>query len=324
MDKDSNQKVQSEDSQSVFQKLKLPFLILIIGGLLTFLVYLFLVKVAGMNSPNLFDKPNLSSRDGLENQESFQGPADLSVSVQQECQNSIEKINNLSKCQEQKLEFLSKMEACQNYTFSLDNNKSIKATEGLYMDVYFSILQCFQEKAQQANNSPKEEIKSWLDEGAKLKSWESQFGSATCQSDLVIKAYTETYTEKTKLCYNSSQVNEIIDILKNPTKEKLLSVIPIGRPATISFSDSEVGCSYNTENILKMFKKVNSNEVSLANESENDKLDPVSQASMDFVLIFKKSNETVMQTKWAKENTIAGQNCLYLKAVNVLETLNSE
>jgi hypothetical protein len=247
-----NKNDKSADPRPPIKKLVLP-LTFLVGGLLIFVIlYKFLLG-------NKFSLPT-SSEVG---QESFQAPAEISTSLQIECQSSVEKIDKMKSCEEKESEFFSKVLNCANYSFVLENPTSL-SIEGGYADILFNVASCYKgaEKVEQAL--------AVLKKGQDFPAWQVDRGPVTCESTSMIAAYNELYSRTSNYqCLKSSDLENVVSQLKTGDISVLSQMVSPDHMLYAGIANSDVFCPTTFKVISDSLKKSlsGSSKVSL-NSSE--------------------------------------------------------
>ena len=221
MDNQSN----NQKEESLFNKIKIPLIIFVVGlGIVFALLKIF----------NLTDKAYFNSDATLAesfNPESFQAPAEISSEIQIECQNSAEKIESLSNCDDQQTEFINHVQTCLNAQFATDS------TEGKFGDLVFKISSCYIAK------NEKEKALALLKKAQSYGSWDIYTGPISCDSDVAIAAWTDSLNqENTFSCLPEEELNTLISDLQNQNYSSLNKTLQPSKILQFGLLDSDVSC----------------------------------------------------------------------------------
>lgn len=287
-------KNQSGDNRPLIKKLVLP-LTLFIGGLLIFVIlYKFL----------LGSKIQLPGTDSGMGQDAFQAPAEISTSLQIECQASVDKIDKFESCEEKEAEFLTKVTNCTGYSFALENAKSLDS-DGQYSDIVFNVAACYKklgaDKVSQAITLLKKAESDF-------PAWEVNMGPLTCDSKSTLSAYLDAYSaDATFACTKSADLEKVVQQLQNKELGFLKSMLWSNHIPELGLRDSDVSCPESLKEITNsLIKALNqSSKVSLSNEQKTD--------SMTTFIEINKGSDLVALLKVATNP----DGCLYLDSLLV-------
>ena len=81
----------------------------------------------------------------IANQESFQGPAEISAALQNTCQESADRVLKIDSCDKKKDEYLQNIESCAQAYVSIDG--STEPFEGNFGDLAIKVSDCYQKKS---------------------------------------------------------------------------------------------------------------------------------------------------------------------------------
>lgn len=289
-----DKKNQSGDNRPLIKKLVLP-LTLFVGGLLIFVIlYKFL----------LGSKINLPGTDVTIGQDAFQAPAEISTSLQIECQASVDKIDKLDSCEEQESEFLAKIGNCAGYSFSLEAPKSLDS-DGQYADIVFEVAACYKkmggDKVTQAINLLKKAE-------AEIPVWEVNMGPITCDSKSTLTAYLDSYAaDATFSCTKSADLEKVIQQLQSKDLAFLKQMLWSNHVPELGLRDSDVSCPESLKEITKSLVNAlnQSSNVGLSSEEKTD--------SMNTFIEINKGSDVVALLKVATNP----DGCLYLDSLLV-------
>lgn len=289
-----DKKNQSGDNRPLIKKLVLP-LTLFVGGLLIFVIlYKFL----------LGSKINLPGTDVTIGQDAFQAPAEISTSLQIECQASVDKIDKLDSCEEQESEFLAKIGNCAGYSFSLEAPKSLDS-DGQYADIVFEVAACYKkmggDKVTQAINLLKKAE-------AEIPVWEVNMGPITCDSKSTLTAYLDAYAaDATFSCTKSADLEKVIQQLQSKDLAFLKQMLWSNHVPELGLRDSDVSCPESLKEITKSLVNAlnQSSNVGLSSEEKTD--------SMNTFIEINKGSDVVALLKVATNP----DGCLYLDSLLV-------
>lgn len=255
-----DKKNQAGDDRPLIKKLALP-LTLLVGGLLIFMIlYKFL----------LGGKINLPvGSDVGQGQDAFQAPAEISTSLQIECQASVEKIDKLIDCDEKETEFQSKAASCASYSFALENPKSLDS-DGQYSDIVFNIANCYRKSGAEKMPQATALLKRAQDE---LPAWEVNFGPISCDSKSTLSAYLDSYTAASAFtCTKSTDLEKIVNQLQNKDLSFLSRMVWVQHVPQLGLRDSDMSCPETLKEITQSLNKAlsQSSKVSLSGEQRAD------------------------------------------------------
>lgn len=183
-------------------------------------------------------------------QDSFQGPSELSATVQSNCQESAKKIFQLTNCKDKETEYLKNSTNCLNVYYSIDNETNTKMPEGNYGDIALDIAQCY------ATND-KTKAAAWLQSVNASQEWDIYMGPITCDSKSTIAAYIESYsTEKSFVCFKTIELPRLISELKNKNFKSLLETLGQDEIPHQGIIEADVSCPETRENIQKNLSQI--------------------------------------------------------------------
>lgn len=252
-------KKQSEDQRPLIKKLVLP-LTFLLGGLLVFAVLYYFFLSGSLKT---------TSKPVSESQEAFQAPAEISPSLQIECQSSVEKIDRLSNCQKIEREFLTKMNMCANYTYVLDQAETLP-TDGLYSDLVFHAIDCYKKSGADQKMAAQTLLKKVQ---AELPAWDVSFGPVSCNSDSTFKAYAESLeADQLFKCTSATALETVLSALRSQNIALLNQFLWSKHLPRLGLRDSDVLCPVPIQDILTSLKKNLSpaTQIQLNQESKAD------------------------------------------------------
>lgn len=287
-----NQKQAGDDNRPLIKKLVLP-LMFFVGGLLIFIVlYKFL----------LTDK--LPEAIGLEAQDAFQAPAEISTSLQIECQASVEKIDALNSCEEKESEFFAKASSCAGYSFALENPTSINA-EGQFSDIAFNIADCYKKVSPDKLVAAVNVLKKAQQE---LPAWQVNIGPINCESTSALKAYLDSYSmNQSFTCSKSTDLEKIVTQLQSKNLGFLSNMIWSQHIPQLGLRDSDISCP-------ETFKEISSSLIKALNQSVKVSIN--SEQKTDTMITFIEINSGNDQVALLKMATNP-DGCLYLDSLLV-------
>lgn len=284
----------SGDDRPLIKRLILP-LTFFIGGLLIFVIlYKFL----------LGSKIQLPGTDSGIGQDAFQAPAEISTSLQIECQASVDKIDKLDSCEEKESEFLSKVSNCAGYSFALEAPKSLDS-DGQYSDIVFNVAACF--KKLSADKIP-QAVALLKKAESDFPAWEVNMGPITCDSKSTLSAYLDAYSaDATFTCTKSADLEKVIQQLQSKDLGFLKQMLWSSHVPELGLRDSDVSCPESLKEITNSLVKAlnQSSKVSLSNEQKTD--------SMTTFIEINKGSDLVALLKVATNP----DGCLYLDSLLV-------
>lgn len=269
---------QPSDERPLIKKLVLP-LTLLIGGLLIVLVlYKFL----------LGGKIDLPIGDSVQGQDAFQAPAEISTSLQIECQASVDKIDKLSDCGEKQAEFDAKSAGCASYNFALENPKSLDS-DGSYSDIVFNIASCYKKAG---NDKVPQAIALLKKAQTDLPEWEVNFGPISCDSKSTLEAYLDAYSvDSSFTCAKAADLEKIVAQLQSKDVSHLSKMIWSQHVPELGLRDSDMSCPDTLKEITKSLNKALAQSQSVKISGNSDASgDPKGDASTSFIEINKGSD----------------------------------
>lgn len=285
---------QSGDNRPLIKKLVLP-LTLFIGGLLIFVIlYKFL----------LGSKIQLPGTDSGIGQDAFQAPAEISTSLQIECQASVDKIDKLDSCEEKETEFLAKVGSCSGYSFALEAPKSLDS-DGQYSDIVFNVAACFKKLG--ADKIP-QAVALLKKAESDFPAWQVNMGPITCDSKSTLSAYLDAYSaDATFTCTKSADLEKVVQQLQSKDLGFLKQMLWSSHVPELGLRDSDVSCPESLKEITNSLVKAlnQSSKVSLSNEQKTD--------SMTTFIEINKGSDLVALLKVATNP----DGCLYLDSLLV-------
>lgn len=285
---------QQGDTRPMIKKIILPFVFLIVGVVIVLLLYKFL----------LGSKISLPGSDVANSQDSFQAPAEISTSLQIECQASVDKIDKLISCEEKEAEFLGKVSNCASYSYVLETPKSL-GSDGQFSDIVFDVATCYKkmgvEKTAQA-------IAILKKADAEFPAWEVNLGPITCDSKSTLSAYLDAYAaDATFICTRSTDLEKVIAKLQSKDMSFLKQMLWSGHIPELGLRDSDISCPESLNEITNsLIKALNqSTIVSLSNEQKTE--------STNTFIEINKGSDVVALLKVATNPN----GCLYLDSLLV-------
>jgi hypothetical protein len=231
-------------------------------------------------------------------QEQFVGIAQISETLQAECQKSAEKIVSTIDPEVMIAEFKKNADNCREVYFSLESKNKFRS-EGMYPDIVVDIAA----EIAKTNTDKALEI---LNFAKGLDQWEFSMGPVSCNSKSVIEAYLESYSRSSeKVCFKSNEYKETLFAqLKNRNFSIFITSLSQGQVASLGTLDSEVGCPEKISTIIKLAQNATSKDLKLEEENiEGNENNNVS-------FIYKTANEN----KLVLQFTSVGD-CLELQSV---------
>lgn len=290
---------QPSDERPLIKKLVLP-LTLLIGGLLIVLVlYKFL----------LGGKIDLPIGDSAQGQDAFQAPAEISTSLQIECQASVDKIDKLDDCGEKQAEFDAKSASCASYSFALENPKSLDS-DGSYSDIVFNIASCYKKAGNDKVPQAIAVLKKAQDE---LPAWEVNFGPISCDSKSTLSAYLDAYAaDASFVCTKSADLEKVVAQLQNKDLGFLSTMLWSQHVPELGLRESDVSCPETLKEISKSLTKALNQSQSVKLSSSNSGEDQKTDTTTSFIEINKGADVLAM----VKVGTNS-DGCLFLDSVLV-------
>lgn len=289
-------KNQQGDDRPLIKKITLP-LILFVGGLFIFIIlYKFLIG----------SKISLPGMDaGINGQDAFQAPAEISTSLQIECQASVEKIDKLETCEEKETEFLGKATNCVGYSYALETPKTLD-TDGQYSDIVFDIAACYKKSGDDKNTKAIALLKKVESE---LPPWEVNLGPISCDSKSTLAAYLDAYSAaSTFACTKATDLEKVVTQLQSKDLGFLKQLLWSNHVPELGLRDSDVSCPESLKEITNSLAKALSQSVKVSLNNDQQKND-----SMSTFIEINKGTDLVALLKVATNP----DGCLYLDSVLV-------
>lgn len=285
----------SGDDRPLIKKLVLP-LTLLVGGLLIFMI-LYKFLLGGKISLPM-------GSDSAQGQDAFQAPAEISTSLQIECQTSVDKIDKLEDCSEKETEFQSKAASCASYSFALENPKSLDS-DGQYSDIVFNIASCYKKVGNDKVPQAIALLKKAQDE---LPAWEVNFGPISCDSKSTLSAYLDAYSADAAFtCSKAADLEKIVSQLQNKDLSVLSHMVWSHHIPQLGLRDSDISCPETLKEISKSVNKALSQSVKVSVSSEQK-----TDTATTFIEI-NKGTDVVAMLKVATNP----DGCLYLDSLLV-------
>lgn len=223
------------------------------------------------------------------NPESFQGPAEVSGVVQQECVSIAARILKNSDCAEAESEFFASLDACKSVGIS-------EASEGIYPDLSFKVAQCYFESKNDGPSAARvlEKVQTEVGE------WEVFEGPVSCSSKNIIAAKSEAYLETRKLSCGPENFQALLESLKKKEFASLKSFLAPGATVTQGFVDSDANCPDAVSEVFKNMEKLTMTgtfEVKEASDSSNPE---APAADSDRYVEFSNADKKIMMLQFRK------------------------
>jgi hypothetical protein len=218
-------------------------------------------------------------------QEQFVGTAQISETLQAECQKSVEKIATTQDVEVMFSEYKKNADNCREVYFSLESKNRFRG-EGMYPDIAVDIAA----EIAKINIGKALEILNFAKE---LSPWEFSMGPVSCNSKSVMEAYIESYNSASeKICFKVSEYKEkLFTELKNRNFSIFTATQSLGQVASLGTPDSEVGCPEKTSTIVKLAQSATSKDLKLEEEkiegSENNGVSFIYKTSTEDKLILQ-------------------------------------
>lgn len=239
---------QPSDERPLIKKLVLP-LTLFVGGLIIFMIlYKFL----------LGGKIEIPMGDSPTGQDAFQAPAEISTSLQIECQASVDKIDKLDDCNEKQTEFDAKSASCASYSYALENPKSLDS-DGSYSDIVFNIATCFKKAG---NDKVPQAIALLKKAQTELPAWEVNFGPISCDSKSTLSAYLDSYSSDSAFtCTKAADLEKVVSQLQVKDLSSISRMFWSQHVPQLGLRDSDISCPETLKEITKSLDKALSQSV---------------------------------------------------------------
>lgn len=232
----ANDQQSREDIKEALSAKKKAIAAFLIGSVVIAILFLF-VKT----------RSNLTTTTEPVTQDSFQGPSELSATVQMNCQESAKKIFLEKNCKDKEIEYLRNSPNCLNVYYSIDNETNTKMPEGNYGDIAIDIADCYA-----TNDKSKVMAAKWLQTVNASQEWDVYMGPITCDSKSTLSAYIENYsTEKDFVCIKATDLPRLITDLKNKNFKNLMETLGPDEIPHQGIIEADVSCPETQENIQK-------------------------------------------------------------------------
>ncbi|AZZ35335.1 hypothetical protein CIK05_00460 [Bdellovibrio sp. qaytius] len=246
---------QPSDDRPLIKKLALPLTLLVGGLLIVMILYKFL----------LGGKISLPMGDSAQGQDAFQAPAEISTSLQIECQASVDKIDKLDNCAEKQSEFDAKSASCASYSYALENPKSLDS-DGSYSDIVFNIASCYKKSG---NDKVPQAIALLKKAQEELPAWEVNFGPISCDSKSTLSAYLDSYSADSAFtCTKSTDLEKVVAQLQSKDLSVLSHMVWSQHVPQLGLRDSDVSCPETLKEISKSLDKALSQSVKVGVNGE--------------------------------------------------------
>lgn len=166
-------------------------------------------------------------------QEIFQGPAELSSAVQQDCQQSAKEILVEVDCKIKEGKFFSSIASCQSAGYSTES------AEGNFSDLSIHISECYFEK-----KNDRAAAVAILDKTQQtIPEWEVFQGPISCPSKPILSAMKESFSETKKwICVKTADIGQIAMKLQSKDYGFLHELVKPGELVQQGFIDSDASC----------------------------------------------------------------------------------
>lgn len=218
-----------------------------------------------------FKKPNNDLSATTLSQDSFQGPVELSTTVQINCQESAKKVVSEKNCADKEAEFLKNIDNCLTIFYSTEAEKNSAAVEGNYGDLSLQIAKCyFDDEKSNAKTS------EWLKKINEKYDWDIYMGPITCDSKSTLAANIEKYSEAHDFkCFKVTDLPNIISEIKNKKFIILKSMLSPQEIAHQGLIEADVSCPETFVNIEKNLSKILSTGFEVAEPKIEDGSDDI-------------------------------------------------
>lgn len=237
MDKNKNE---SSSSQQSFDGNSKKRLILFSGLFILLIVAGIYVKQKFVSEPKATDA----------SQESFQGPAELSTAVQQDCLQSAKEILNEVDCKTKDEKFFASLASCQAASYSTET------AEGNFSDLTIHISECYFEK--QNNRTAAIQI---LDKTQQIiPEWDVFQGPISCPSKPILSALKESYSDSKKFtCIKSADLAQVATKIQEKSFSFLIELVKPGALVQQGFIDSDASCPDTLATVEEILGKIAKN-----------------------------------------------------------------
>ena len=262
----------------------------LIGTIVTAILFLFVKKGSDLTT-------------ALEpvTQDSFQGPSELSATVQSNCQESAKKIFQELNCKDKETEYLKNSPNCLNVYYSIDNETNTKMPEGNYGDIALDIADCYA-----TNDKTKTKAAAWLQTINSTQEWDIYMGPITCDSKSTLAAYIESYsTEKDFNCIKTAELPRLVSELKNKNFKLLMETLGPDEIPHQGIIEADVSCPETQENIQKNLSQI----LSKPFEITEPKME--SGAPEDVFLEFVRDNNRIINLQFK----VKSDGCLHFQSL---------
>ncbi len=233
-------------------------------------------------------------------QEQFEATPELSLALQNECQDSAVKLTKLKNTQELEAEYKAHIENCREVYFSIETESPFRK-EGMYADLAVDLAHFFLKES-------KDKALGIINFAKSLKPWEFYLGPVSCDSSHVLDAYLESLNlSPDKTCISMAQYKEkLIPELQNKNFKILTSMLANSDVIWMGQPESDVGCPEKISSVLDLTAKLMTGTITVEDPKTEDS-DP-----SQLLLTLKNNGEDKAVLVFHLENA-----CLQIRSVLV-------
>jgi hypothetical protein len=217
------------------------------SGLKRMIVFaaLFVVILIG----GLYLKNKLAIKGGPQDtsQESFQGPAELSSAVLQDCQQSAKEILAEVDCKIKEEKFFNSVTSCRSAGYSTESS------EGNFSDLSIHISECYFEQ-----KNDRAAAVAIIDKIQKsVPEWDVFQGPISCPSKPTLSAMKESFSDTKKwTCVKAEDIGQLATKLQSMDFSFLDELVKPGELVQQGFIDSDASCPETIQAIKEILVKV--------------------------------------------------------------------
>jgi hypothetical protein len=234
-------------------------------------------------------------------QDSFQGPTELSSTIQVTCQESAQKIFELKQCDQKESEFIKNAANCLNVYYFVDTNKGSAGTEGNYGDLSLQVADCY---ANQGDSNSK--AVNFLKEINEKFDWDVYMGPISCDSKSTLGAHIESYEENRSFkCLKTSDLSSLVSEIKNRNFKVLTTMMTANDVAHQGIIEADVSCP-------EPFAQIEKNLLQMtAAPFEVTEPPPDTEGNDDIFIDVTRNNSRLLNLQFK----IKTDNCLHFEAL---------
>lgn len=256
-----------------------------------FAVLFVVILIGGLYLKKKFEN---NGADSDASQESFQGPAELSTTVQQDCQLGAKEILGEVDCKIKEEKFFNSIASCQSAGYSTES------AEGNFSDLSIHISECYFEK-----NSDRSAAVAILDKTQQtIPEWEVFQGPIACPSKPILNAMKESFAESKKwTCVKTADISQLATRLQNKEFSFLDELVKPGSVVQQGYIDSDASCPEPLVIVKDILSKMTKNSFTV---KEVDSSAQPEEKSADRYLEFYNGSKKLLNLHFK----IDGDGCL--------------